>query len=602
MQPPAWKSLVPLAVGLTVMIPGRAEACGGFFCNQAPDPRNLPVAQTGENVLFAMSRSGDRFQLEAHVQIAYTGPADRFSWVVPVDSKPDLDVGSDLVFERLLAQTQPSFSVDWHTEGTCREDTPPPQPPRGYSSPDPGGVGNGAPTLDPTHKPPGVDVSFQGAVGPYDAAVIKSTDPNDSKPLLDWLAENHYFVSPEGSKLIADYVREDKYFVAIRLTNGVGVNQIAPLVMRFLGPGPCIPLRLTAIAALADLPINLWVLGDHRVVPENFFEIQINEAAIAWLPGMGRSYDELVKQAANEAGGNAFVTEYSGSARFMAGALYTPGNNYGIDRIAAAATPPDALDTIGTTALPRDTRMLEILRVYIPEPAALKQMGVDERQFYNQLRVFWNQFQDQFAPFDARMLAAALEAKFVTPLMKAQALFDSFPTLTYLRTFISPEEMSVDPIFTMNPTLPPVPLVHKANAYLVCGESVFTRCDAPVRLELPGGGVVWLKADGSTGPCYGVRQANSYQGEALKDLPALDIGWKRDDSGPGVERFNNQAAIQQILATHNAEVMSFTDRQIHGSCGCHLGGRATGGAAVVLAGFALALRRRRTRYFTQRKW
>src|SRR3954453_5871050 len=147
MQPPASKYLAALAVGLAFLVPVRADACGGFFCNQPQGPNNLPVAQTGENVLFAMSRMGDQFQLEAHVQIAYTGPADRFSWVVPVDSKPDLDVGSDLVFARLLQLTEPSFGVEWKPEGTCREDTPPPPqyPPGNYpTGPAPGYTGGGA--------------------------------------------------------------------------------------------------------------------------------------------------------------------------------------------------------------------------------------------------------------------------------------------------------------------------------------------------------------------------------------------------------------------------------------------------------------------------
>ena len=595
MQPPTSKCLAAALAVLAVAIPARARACGGFFCNQPQNPNDLPVAQTGENVLFAMSRSGDRFQLEAHVQIAYKGPADRFSWVVPVDAKPELDVGSDQVFARLLQLTQPSFGVEWQTEGVCREPPPPPPGPSygGGSRPSaPGGGGNFTqPPADPAPRPPGVEVSFQGAVGPYDAAVIKSTDPNDSKPLLDWLAENKYFVSPEGSKLIADYVREDKFFVAIRLTNGVGVNQIAPLVMRFQGPGPCIPLRLTAIAALADLQINLWVLGEHRVVPDNFFEMQLNEAALNWLPGIGRDYDEVVKKAANEAGGNAFVTDYSGPASIMKQQLFTSSTGYGLDRIARATTPPDALDAITSTGLPRDTRMLEILRVHIPEPEALKQMGIDERTFYNQLRSIWEKYQNLFAPFDGVKLAAALEAQFVTPLRKAQALFDGLPTLTRLRTFISPEEMSVDPTFVMNATLPPVPLQRTAHAFVVCGDQQFYRCEAPARLELPGGDVLWLRSQEDRS-CASNRDPSGYQADVVMTLPALDIGWKRDEVGPGVARMSNRKSIEQTLAQHNAPVISFA----HGDgCGCNLGGRGGGAAGllVFLAFVTLGARARR---------
>src|SRR5688572_1991380 len=145
MYAPTSKALVALVALLAALVPGQADACGGFFCNQPQNPGDLPVAQTGENVLFAMSRMGDgAFQLEAHVQIAYTGPADRFSWVVPVDTKPELDVGSDVIFSRLLQATEPQFSVEWKEEGKCRVNPDPPSNlnPRGTLQPPQAGGSN----------------------------------------------------------------------------------------------------------------------------------------------------------------------------------------------------------------------------------------------------------------------------------------------------------------------------------------------------------------------------------------------------------------------------------------------------------------------------
>src|SRR4051794_38499205 len=80
-----------------------AQACGGFFCGQPNNPFDPPpVAQTAENVLFAMEQTASgQMHLEAHVQIFYTGPADVFSWIVPVDSAPELDVGSNRLFQAL---------------------------------------------------------------------------------------------------------------------------------------------------------------------------------------------------------------------------------------------------------------------------------------------------------------------------------------------------------------------------------------------------------------------------------------------------------------------------------------------------------------------
>src|SRR4051812_28018248 len=233
-----------MALALAALAPARpARACGGFFCNQPPNPFDPPpVAQTGENVLFAMDKDAAGVtHLEAHVQIFYQGPADRFSWVVPVDSKPVLDVGTNRLFSVLDPATRPQFGLNWKEEGTCKEVTPPPQGGSGGSSGG-GRADAGASADGGLAGPPQVEVSFRGDVGPYDAAVIRSADPNDSRPLKEWLQTNMYYLSDDGGKLIDDYVKEGKYFVAIRLINGHTVNEIQPLVMRFDGDSPCIPL------------------------------------------------------------------------------------------------------------------------------------------------------------------------------------------------------------------------------------------------------------------------------------------------------------------------------------------------------------------------
>jgi hypothetical protein len=531
-----------VGVALTVGVaPPSARACGGFFCNQPAGPNDLPVAQTAENVLFAMERApSGQYQLEAHVQIFYTGPADRFSWVVPVDSAPTLGVGSNLVFSALLGATAPRFELQWREEGVCRPGSPAPP---AASLPAPGGAAAdaGAPGR------PGVSVSFRGNVGPYDAAVLRSTDRSDAGPLLEWLNVNGYFVSAEATRLIQEYVRDDKHFVAIRLQSDREVSEIEPLVMRFLGPGPCVPLKLTSIAAIRDLRVNLWVLAESRVVPDNYFEMEINLARIDWFRG-GANYEELVKSAADQAGGNAFVTEFVGPAAILKDRVLPPGR-YQLDPIRNSQTPPEALANIGAQGFPRDSTLIQVLRVHIPMPDVVKAMGVDERTFYNNLAIYWNQHRDRFAPFDARALAADLEARYVTPLQKAQALFDRHPKLTRLATFISPEEMKVDPTFVLNPDLPDVPALRTATATLACGDRQHTRCTAPVRLEAPGTEPIWLLPKPQQ-YCYG--QADAYERAQLDAMPALHRAWARTTVGEGVARVDHQGTIRTAIQGHNA--------------------------------------------------
>ena len=69
--------------------------------------------------------------------------------------------------------------------------------------------------------------------------------------------------------------------------------------------------------------------------------------------------------------------------------------------MATARTPPDALDAL-SAGFPRDSTLLGVLRTHIPMPDAIRAMGVQERDFYNQLRNYWNTQQAAFKPFRRR--------------------------------------------------------------------------------------------------------------------------------------------------------------------------------------------------------
>ena len=64
-----------------------AHACGGLFCGgPPPDPfAPLPVAQSGENIVFAVEKDPTTGQgtVTAYIQILYSGTASDFSWVLP---------------------------------------------------------------------------------------------------------------------------------------------------------------------------------------------------------------------------------------------------------------------------------------------------------------------------------------------------------------------------------------------------------------------------------------------------------------------------------------------------------------------------------------
>ena len=474
---------------LLVAMHGEAEACGGLFCNpRPPDPfAPLPVAQNGENVVFAITKdpAGGAPTLAAHIQILYTGDAAKFSWVVPVEAVPVLSTGTDRLFSALASVTTPRYQASYETSGTC---IPQPGTTGGAGTNGAGGFfGTGsAGTTGSAGAGGGVTVSFQGAVGPFDAAVVSSTDP---AALKTWLTDNGYTVSDAASALIDGYVREGKYFVALKLLNGVGVRSIQPIVLTFRGTEPCVPLRLTAIAANPDMPVLVWVLSDKRVAPRGFYEIQIDEARIDWWGG-GSNYfgpTGLVGQAANEAGGNAFIAEYAGPSAIARASVYVNGQ-INLTALRTAMTPPAYVQQLISMGLTTDTLMLPLLAQYIPMPDAVKAMGVTDSQFYGNISTYWNQY--AFPPYDLAGLTDAISASIVTPRLDAQTMIDGHPYLTRLNTFISPEEMNQDAFFFESQDLPDLSNVHGAVIRTMCGDMSYLYCNAPQRLELADGRMI----------------------------------------------------------------------------------------------------------------
>ena len=541
-----WAVVVALiGVGAAATLLGevpRAQACGGLFCNsRPPDPfAPLPVAQNGENVVFSITPdpAGGAPTLVAHIQILYTGDAAKFSWVVPVDAAPTLSVGTDSLFSSLNSVTQPRFQASQVIDGTC---IPQPMPSRGSGGATSSGGATGSAGSGGTGGNGGVTVSFQGAVGPFDAAVIKSDDP---MALKMWLSDNGYVVSDAAAALIDAYVHENKYFVALKLLNGVGVRSIQPIVLTFRGTEACVPLRLTAIAANPDMPVLVWVLGSKRVVPKAFFEIKIDEASIAWDQG-GSNYfgpNGLVSKAANEAGGNAFVAEYAGTSTIARNAVYTNGQ-FNIASLQAAMTPPVYVQQVISMGLSSDPLMLGLLAKYIPMPDAVKTMGVTESQFYGNLQSYWANY--AFPAYDLAGLTADITMKIIQPRIDAQMMIDQHPYLTRLNTFISPEEMNTDPLFFESTVLPDLSNVHTAVLRSMCGNQDYLACNAPVRMELADGRIAWVRAGSKSTTC----SYAPYNQPA--NLPTLEVAWEHALTGEGTRMIDNTTMIDAAINANN---------------------------------------------------
>ncbi len=452
-------------------MPSEAEACGGTFCDGGL-PGNMPVQQTGETILFAL----DNGFVEAHVQIEYEGgDADQFAWLVPVPELPEIEVGSWRLVQAALTGTSPiyGFEDNW----VCEDD--PPAPPGGS-----GGVGfirdpdGGGTSSEP-------DVIAEDVVGAFDFVVLQG---GTSETIVNWLSTNGYAPNAEAPTILDEYIDEGALFVAFRLRHGQGTDDIHPVVIRYPGTEPCIPLRLTRVAAQEDMEIRALFLGEARVVPTNYRHVLLNRTRLNWL-GLGNNYRELVSNAVDAPGadGRAFVTEYAGASNVVDTATLdtTTYLSSAFEGIAVV----DVVDTLADQELVScqpggcnyaHELVSSLLHEFVPVPE-----GLTDGEFYSCLSCFAGLI-DPVAWDEAAFIDAYGE-RIVAPLRHAEDLLDTWPYITRLYTSISPNEMLSDPMFTENDQLEDVAARHGARREQAC-------CGNAMRL--PGERVVWLDGNG----------------------------------------------------------------------------------------------------------
>lgn len=472
------KQLVSLGVWLAgvcvanLAFETEARACGGTFCDgggPAP-PASMQVDQTGETILFAW---GDGF-VEAHIQISYDGnDASEFAWIVPVLAVPDVEVGSARLFQAALESTRPLYG---HDAAQCStNDTDDDDPSVGF-------------TIDPdagVPPPPPPVVLVQDVVGAFEYAVL---DGDSAESVTTWLADNGYSGATEAPQILEEYIDDGFLFVAFRLRHVAGVEDLHPVVLRYAGDEPCVPLRLTRIAAVEDMPIRVLALADERAMPVSWRHVLLNRTRLDWI-GLGQNYDDLVIRAIDEEGANGrgFVTEFSGATSIVDRTVMT---FFGLD--AAAFTAIDVtqvydslraqgLASCGETGCAWGHELVpSLLHEFVPVPD-----GLDEGPFYACLSC--NADQIDVEAWDGAAFAAAFDERIVAPLNHAEELLDQWPVLTRLFTRVSPHEMITDPTFATVEDAESVPFAFYSQTQGSC-------CTT---LRLPGGRFVELDVDGS---------------------------------------------------------------------------------------------------------
>ncbi len=485
----------------------------------------MPVDQTGEDILFVMGED----EVEVHVRIEYEGDAENFAWVVPVLSVPTgFSVGSEALIDRVKAGSVPQYGISVQRDDCDLMDT---SATAGDSN---AGGDGGSVKLDVGGGPV---VLAEEQVGAYEIVVIGGNPDGSTtaQQVFDWLADNGYQQDEAALPILGEYLDEGHAFAALRLQGSADVEALHPVVFHFDHPEPCVPLRLTAIAASDDMPVRTYFLSEHRVVPQTYKHVLVNPLKIDW-PQQGSNYADVVAKAvdADEANGRAFVTEYAGTSDVvdvvgLVDPSWDPSAFVGLDPLQVVDVLLDqgliACSFDGTACAAQHPLLEPLLReTLLPNDVAPADFYADPAGYADVLDVMrW----DAGQPFSSGMTERIVE-----PAQNAADVVLGHPTLTRMFTIISPHEMTADPMFYENADLADVANVRTATDRRLCnGDSVWT---------LPDGRAVYVPL-GDDWPDLG---GDVFWEEAVDEMPSV---------GPPLVLVDNTDAINELLRAYNAE-------------------------------------------------
>ncbi len=542
-----------------------AHACGGFFCDNSQ-----PVNQAAERIIFTHGADGS---VTAIIQIQYSGEAERFAWVLPVAGNPTVGVSSNAAFQRLQAATNPQYRLNTIVEGSCRDDDFTRGSPA-FDSAEGGGGDAGA-------APPGpVTVVNQGTVGPYDFVVIQ-VDPSltrHSEVAVSWLQDNGYQIDDLGADRLEPYLAGGMNLLAFRLSKGNATGSIRPVTISFGTGVASIPIRPTAVAAVDDMGVMVWVLGASRSVPSNYMSLELNEALINWI-NPNANYNDVVTEAANQAGGQGFVTEMAGAAAPLADSIFAPWEASEWSSFQSGSWEGregqlllNVLSTFGSLDGTRDALAATL---ELPEGTTLDEVLGCPGCYFN-----WDQ--TDIPGFEPAAFLASMYTNAIEPMEQARELFVDHAYVTRFYTTMSADEMDRDPTFEFNADLGDASNVHQADRIIECSPSV-DQFEAPWRVVLPGGETI--RGLGQNWP-FGATDGS---------MPANARISRVGTTGTGEVIQDNTAAIQATLRDHNVTIPGAPS--VSSGCSAASGGATGGGAAALsllgLLGLVVARRRRK---------
>ncbi len=583
-----------------------ADACGGLFCSAS-----TPVNQAAERIIFAHDDAAGR--VTAVIEILYDGPADAFAWILPVPGTPDVGVSTNALLNRLQQATNPNYQLqrNW-PNSTCDGATASRGGSGGSASFAPPAVADGEES---------VRVLASGTAGPYDYEVIDVADDVAGDPAAEaitWLEANGYDPGATGPDLLRPYLESGLNLLAIKLTKQASVGSIRPIKISYESALPMIPIRPTAVAANENMGVLVWVLGSSRAVPFNYKALELNEALLDWF-NTQQSYNDVVIAAANETtDGQGFVTEFARATNdpttgsnivdqiyFERGTIQdfrnvadglsdvqlvvqtvnrfsTFNGNFGLGGPFGAASPSGQVSLDGVAdalsenlVLPAGVSIADVLA----SPNCYFEELEDADAFYcNGMPAPAERI--DLTNFNRTAFLTDVEQLVIAPIEQTVQLFVERPYMTRFYTTLSAGEMTVDPLFALNPDLEDVANQHTLTLdYEGCAGDTSGEWEAEVSGRVVRGtGNVWPLTLADRDPAMPV------------NLRILQLS----AAGPGQVYEDNSDLIEQLLQTQFGRTAPGTDPGsdpivIQSSSGCSLGGASAPAQPRGVAWFLLGL-------------
>jgi hypothetical protein len=337
-------------------------------------------------------------------------------------------------------------------------------------------------------------------------------------------------VLPQSAELIGPYLLEGMYLLALKLTKGASTGSIRPIVLTYDGNLPSIPIKLTAVAANEDMGVMTWMLADARAVPFNYKALELNEARINWF-NASANYGSVVTAAANDSGGQGFVTEFAGDSTDLSNVIWS-----GAEEAEWQGVRSQTFSSFGELFNAAYYRyggfdgFWDSVRsaVTLPGNLAFEDFRSCPECYSQSISLSPSAFFD------------AIDRGVIQPIRLVQELVDARPYVTRLYSTMSAADMTVDPVFTFNTSLPKLSNIHTAERIIECNPTRY-EFEAPWRIELPQGSVI-----------RGRPEDVGIWPEEVDSQPANLRVLALSDSGPGVVAEDNSAQINQMLASYNA--------------------------------------------------